>query len=102
VLLAQLLAARRLDALGNLVEWRVAEANRAWSMLQAKYPTNFVVGPSLLQRWREGVVASSEQAARWSSAVFHLDRLVQDHPEDRTLRLRRARARNGVAAEELR
>jgi len=101
VLLVQLLAGRRIDPAGNLVPWPSSAAASAWTALRTKYPASFTAAPGSLQRWREGIVEASERAEFWFAAGFHLDQLAKENPSDETLRVRRARAHNRVAMEEL-
>jgi WD40 repeat protein len=100
--IAELLAGRRLDVSGDFVEVPAAEAGRSWKTLVAKYPATFTATPSQERTWRERTVAASENAQQWFAALFHLDQLVAAYPGDEALRLRRVRARNQSAMEELR
>ncbi len=101
MLLVQLLAGRRIDPAGNLVPWPSSAAASAWTALRAKYPASFTAAPGSLRRWREGIVEASERAELWFAAEFHLDQLAKENPTDETLRVRRARAHNRTAMEEL-
>ena len=102
VAIAELLAGRRLGASGRFVELPAAEARRSWEILEARYTVTFTATPSQERTWRERTVAASENAQQWFAALFHLDQLVAAYPGDEALRLRRARARNQAAMEELR
>jgi hypothetical protein len=102
VLLAQLLAARRIDASGNLVMWKSTEASAAWQTLRAKYPSSFAIAPGQVRRWRERIAEMSEKEQLWTTAAFQLDQLVRAQPGAGALRLRHARAVNHAAMQELR
>jgi hypothetical protein len=101
-LLVQLLAGRTIDESGNLAAWSPAKAAAAWQKLRNRYPDSFAATPSQVRRWRERVVEVSEKGQHWSAAVFHLEQLERDYPNDNGLRMRRALAHNHAAMEELR
>jgi hypothetical protein len=48
------------------------------------------------------MVDASEHEEYWFAAGFHLDALARENPSDESLRVRRARARDKAATEELR
>jgi WD40 repeat protein len=102
VSLAQLLAGRKIDRAGNLVPWPAVAASDAWTVLRTKYPTTLAQNPNQVRQWRERIVEECERDAHWFAAAFHLDQLIKENPSDETLLLRRARARNQAAMEELR
>jgi eukaryotic-like serine/threonine-protein kinase len=101
VSLAQLLSGRKIDVSGNYVEWTSEAADQAWRALRSKYPQSFEAPPVQVRRWRERIVEACERREQWFGALFHLDRLVQQYPDDQSLRLRRARARDHLALDEL-
>jgi hypothetical protein len=101
VLLAQLLAGRRINASGNLVTWPHTEAAPLWEKLRSSYPETFTVTANQVRHWRERIIEASENEQHWFAALFHLELLVKDHPDDSRLRLLLARARDRASASEL-
>jgi hypothetical protein len=102
VALGQLLAGRRIDPAGNLVQWPSSAARDAWAKLRAEQGGGFDRDPLEVRAWRERLVKSSERNERWFTALFHLERMVKEDPSDESLRMRRARVRTRAAMDELR
>jgi len=101
VLLAQLLSARQLEASGNYAEWTAASAVKAWETVGQKQGLGFPLTPGQAQLWRERQVEQAEAGEHWFTAAYQLGQLVKERPEDKSLPLRMARARNNLALEEL-
>ena len=99
--MSELLAGRRLDSSGDFAELSAAAMKESWENLRARHPEQFSVNPAQEQLWRERIVERTEQAGRWKSAAFHLDFLLKQNPDNDSLRLHRAHARDEAALEEL-
>ena len=102
VMLARLLSGRTIDDSGNYAECSARATGDAWPTLRQKHPACFAIAPGQVRAWRERILARAEREEHWFTAAFHLDELVKEQPEDKTLRARRARANNNAAMQELR
>ena len=98
----QLLAARRFDANGGTTLLTAAELRPRWLRLRAEPPGRLADRANRSTKWHERVVEACERDRHWYAAAFHLDQLLRARPDDLTLSVRRAKARNEAAMEVLR
>ena len=95
--LAQALSGNRIDAEGGLAQMDSADLRRAWQALREKSPEAFAPPASRLAEWRRRQAEASEAAGQWFAAAWHLAGLIDDNPEDGSLRQRRAEALGRMA-----
>jgi eukaryotic-like serine/threonine-protein kinase len=97
VALAELLAGRRLDATGDFTSPPGSAVTNAFARLRSKYPDTFAASSAQTQLWRETLAEACEQTGRSFGAIFHLECLTHENPNDENLRLRLIRARTAAA-----
>lgn len=90
--LAQLLSGRRLDATGSLVAVSATKLAENWDTLRQKYPQQFSVKPEEIVAWHSEEADVCEQSQSWFAAVFHLNWLVDRHPNNESFKKRRDNA----------
>jgi WD40 repeat protein/tetratricopeptide (TPR) repeat protein len=97
LLLARLLANRRLDASGALVLLDKTEEHHIWQGLRQKYPDDFAPpSPASEDAWHGQEAEACERSALWRDAVWHLTPLIEAEPTQTALRHRRAQAHAGT------
>jgi eukaryotic-like serine/threonine-protein kinase len=101
VQLARFLAGREISDAGDLREWSPAMLATAAEIWKRAHRESYPLTPQQVRAWRERLVASSEQAELWSSAIFHLDQMLREGAPDEAMLLRRAWARDRAAIDEL-
>jgi WD40 repeat protein/serine/threonine protein kinase/Tfp pilus assembly protein PilF len=98
VLLASLLAGRRIDEAGSTAAIASAEFRSAWETLRARYPGDFAARPEELRSWHLREAAGLENETDSSARIWHLDRLIEREPANGRLLCRRARMRAEAGA----
>ncbi len=97
VALAELLAGRRIGALGDFNSPPGAAVRSSWERLRSKYPATFAASPVQARLRRENLVELCEETGRPFGAIFHLEILANENPNDENLRLSLVRARTAAA-----
>ncbi|MBI4664543.1 MAG: protein kinase [Verrucomicrobia bacterium] len=95
VLLARLTCGSRIqkNAGPAPLDWKIL---KQWPRLTSKYPKYFEVSPEEVRAWHTRELEDCEKEQHWEGAVFHLERLIELQPEDRSLSKRRERAQAEV------
>ncbi|MCD6049416.1 MAG: repeat-containing protein [Verrucomicrobia bacterium] len=87
--LAQLLSGRRLDNTGSLVPVSATRLAENWDTLRQKYPQQFSINQDEIVAWHSEEAEVCEQTQSWFAALFHLNWLVDEKPNDSALKKRR-------------
>jgi WD40 repeat protein/serine/threonine protein kinase len=102
VALAELLAGRHLDASGDFTSPPGPAITNTFARLRSKYPDTFAASSAQTRLWRENLAEACEQTGRSFGAIFHLECLTHENPNDENLRSRLARARTAAALSQVR
>jgi WD40 repeat protein len=86
VLLAQLLAGRRIDQTSGLEPLDNDALRSAWETLRSQYPNEFKRTSSEVVAKHEAQAQYCETAGLWSSAIWHLNHLIAAQPQERKWR----------------
>jgi WD40 repeat protein/tetratricopeptide (TPR) repeat protein len=97
--LAQVLAGRRVDETEELTALEPGRLRTAWREVRSAYPSDFERTPEQVRDWHRRQAQVYASASQWASAVWHLDRLLEQGPGQRLDRVARgiAHARLGQA-----
>jgi eukaryotic-like serine/threonine-protein kinase len=94
LLLARLLANRRLEDSGGLGTLPAEEVGGTWRDLRTRHPAAFAPPSAEGQlAWHRHEADTAERAGHWFASAFHLDRLLAADPREAALYVRRGRAR---------
>ncbi len=93
LLMAAMLSGQRIDTTGGVVPLQPEELLSTWQTLRTKYAGNLATTPAAALVWHQREAEASEHARQWFAAVFHLNRLLEAHPNDQALLGRRALAK---------
>jgi WD40 repeat protein len=85
VLLAQMLAVGRIDAVGNLVPLQLDELTRAWGLLHPKYPAQFAATSSEIVAWHRHEAQDCLAEGNLTASRFHLVRALEVSPDKSTI-----------------
>jgi hypothetical protein len=64
-----------------------------WRRLREKYPSSFTTSAKEIAAWHESQAEECEAEQQWFAAAFHLERLLNSHPDNPTLLARLDRAK---------
>jgi WD40 repeat protein/Flp pilus assembly protein TadD len=93
--MAQMLAGHRIDEKRDVMPLDPVAQRSIWQTLRERYPESFEASPEEVQIWHRTTMAEHLRNRQWEAAVWHLDRLIAEEPEDVLLR-----ALRGVAQAE--
>lgn len=90
VLLAQMLAVGRVDAAGNVVPLERQQLTDAWQALSRKHPEQFRATAAETVAWHRQQAEASREEGNAAAQLFHLDRALQQSPNDLALAIERS------------
>ena len=79
-MLAQVLAAHRIDAHGNPAPIKAADLCASFQRLRSRFPECFSVTPQEAESWLRSRIEQCERADKWPTAIRYLSELIQMHP----------------------
>jgi WD40 repeat protein/ankyrin repeat protein/serine/threonine protein kinase len=92
ITMAEMMAGQKLTEQEAVLPLSSLDVQSAWRRLREKHPDQFATSDSMAAAYHRTKLEVCEERGSWNSALGHVNRLMELHPDDVALRIRRGRA----------